>query len=67
MNLAARPWIVAITLGLLALSPLTAQTGMNPEEVKEYKDSKAKGEKGDVDAQMKLGFLYATSRNHSRH
>ena len=56
MNVAARPWIVAVILGLLALSP--AHAGMTPEEVKAYEDYKAKAEKGDPVAQNNLGLCY---------
>ena len=44
MNLAARPWIVALILGLLAMSP--AHAGMAPWEVKWFKDAKAWAEHG---------------------
>jgi len=56
MNLAARPWIVAVILGLLAMSP--AHAGMTPEEVKAFEGYKAKAEKGDPVAQNNLGNCY---------
>ena len=48
MNLAARPWIVAVILGLLTLSP--AHAGMTPEEVKAFEGYKVQAEKGDLEA-----------------
>ncbi len=56
MNLAARPWLIAVILGLLALSP--AHAGMTPEEVKAFEGYKALAEKGDRDAQYNLGNSY---------
>jgi hypothetical protein len=57
MNLTASPWIVAVILGLVALSP--ARAGITPEEVKEFEANKIKAEKGDAVAQFNLGGFYA--------
>jgi TPR repeat protein len=56
MDHAARPWIIAVILGLLALSP--AQAGMTPEEVKALEGYKEKALKGDPVAQTILGACY---------
>ena len=53
---AARPWLIAVLLGLLALSP--AHAGMTPEEVKAFEGYKAQAEKGDRVAQHNLGYQY---------
>ena len=56
MNLAARPWIVAVILGLLALS--LAHAGMAPEEMKAFEGYKVLAEKGVREAQYNLGLCY---------
>ena len=53
---AARPWLITVLLGLLALSP--AHAGMTPEEVKAFEGYKAQAEKGDRVAQTSLGYCY---------
>jgi TPR repeat protein len=58
MNLAVRPWIIALILGLLALSPTPAHAGMTDAEVKAFEGFKAKALKGDSDAQSILGGCY---------
>ena len=58
MKFAARPWIVALILGLLGLSPGTAHAGMTPEEVKAFEGYNALAEKGDRVAQNNLGVCY---------
>jgi TPR repeat protein len=57
MNLTARPWIVAILLGLLAL-PYAAHAGMTPKEVKSFEGYKERAEKGDRVAQLWVGYCY---------
>ncbi len=57
MNLIARPWLIAVLLSLLALSP--AHAGMAPWEVKWFKDAKAWAEKGEAAGQDSLGVCYA--------
>ena len=49
MNLIARPWLIAVLLSLLALSP--AHAGMTPQEVEWFKDAKAWAEKGEAEGQ----------------
>ena len=56
----ARPWLIAVLLGLLTLSP--AHAGMTPEEVKAFEGAKAKAEKGDAQAQFWLGVSYAEGK-----
>ena len=56
MNLIARPWLIAVLLGLLALSP--AHAGMTPQEVEVFKDAKAWAEKGEAEGQLNLGICY---------
>ena len=56
MSLATPPWIVAVILGLLALSP--AHAGMTPEEVKALEGYKAQAKKGDPVGEYNLGFCY---------
>jgi TPR repeat protein len=58
MNLAVRPWKVALILGLLALTPMTLQAGMTAEEVKAFEGYRDLAEKGDREAQFKLGVCY---------
>ena len=55
-----RPWLIAVLLGLLTLSP--AHAGMTPEEVKAFEGAKAKAEKGDAQAQFWLGVSYADGK-----
>jgi hypothetical protein len=43
----------------LTFSPVGADAGMTPEEVKKFEDYKAKAEKGDASAQHMAGFCYA--------
>jgi TPR repeat protein len=57
MNLTARPWLIAVLLSLLAMSP--AHAGMAPWEVKWFKDAKAWAEKGEAAGQDSLGVCYA--------
>ena len=59
MNLAARPWIAAVILSLLALSPEAAHAGMTDAEVKEFESYKAQAQKGDCVSQFNLGACYA--------
>jgi TPR repeat protein len=58
MNLAVRPWKVTLILGLLALTPMTLQAGMTVEEVKSFEGYRVLAEKGDREAQFKLGVCY---------
>jgi TPR repeat protein len=58
MNLAARPWIVALLAILIALSTATVHAGMTPEEVKAFEGFKALAERGDRTAQTNLGNCY---------
>ena len=55
-----RPWLIAVLLGLLTLSP--AHAGMTPEEVKAFEGAKAKAENGDAQAQFWLGVSYADGK-----
>ncbi len=57
MNLAGRPWLIAILFGLLTLSP--AQAGMTPEEVKRYEENMAKAHKGNATAQTGVAICYS--------
>ena len=59
MNQAARPWLIAVLLGLLTLSP--AHAGMTPEEVKAFEGYKAAAQ-GDAKAQTHLGYCYRDGR-----
>jgi TPR repeat protein len=52
-------WLVVATVGLLALLPMQALAGMTPEEVKMYTETKAKAEKGDLEAHFNLAACYA--------
>ena len=56
MPLIARPWLIAVLFGLLALSP--AHAGMTPQEVIWFKDAKAWAEKGEAEGQSNLGICY---------
>ncbi len=58
MNHASHPWIIAVILGLMALSPATAHAGMTPEEVKAFEGFKALAERGDAHAQLSLGLCF---------
>jgi TPR repeat protein len=53
---AARPWLIAVLFGLMALSP--AQAGMTPGEVKTFLTYKAMAEKGSDVGQVCLGTCY---------
>ena len=61
MPFPAGPWIVAVILGFLALSPATAHAGMTPEEVKAFEGYKAAAQ-GDAKAQTYLGYCYRDGR-----
>ena len=52
-------WLIVATVGLLALLPMQALAGMTPEEVKMFTETKAKAEKGDLEAQHQLGFCFS--------
>ena len=52
-------WLVVATVGLLALLPMQALAGMTPEEVKMFTETKAKAEKGDLEAHFNLAACYA--------
>jgi len=45
MTLTDRPWLIAVLLGMLALSPV--QAGMTPEEVKSFDFYRARADKGE--------------------
>ena len=62
MNHAAHTWIVAVILGLLAMSTATAHAGTTPEEVKAFEGYKALAEKGDRVAQYNLGNSYLNGK-----
>ena len=47
---------------MLTFSPVGADAGMTPEEVKKFNDYKAKAEKGDSDAQRIVGSFYNAGR-----
>jgi len=52
-------WLIVTTVGLLALLPMQALAGMSPEEVKAFTETKAKAEKGDLEAHFNLAACYA--------
>jgi len=52
-------WLIVATVGLLALLPMQALAGMSPEEVKMFTETKAKAEKGDLEAHFNLAACYA--------
>jgi TPR repeat protein len=52
-------WLIVATVGLLALLPMQALAGMSPEEVKLFRETKAKADQGDLVAQNSLGLCYA--------
>ena len=52
-------WLIVATVGLLALLPMQAYAGMTPEEVKMFTETKAKAEKGDLEAHFNLAACYA--------
>ena len=54
----ARPWLIAVLFGLMALSPTRA--GMTDAEVKAFTQDKALAEKGDRVAQYNMGINYAS-------
>ena len=58
MNLAARHWLSAILLAVLALLPSSASAGMTPEEVKAFDRRKALAVIGDAESQYNLGICY---------
>ena len=51
-------WLIVATVGLLALLPIQALAGMSPEEVKMFTETKVTAEKGNAQAQSKLGECY---------
>ena len=53
-------WASIALLGVLTLSPLVVYAGTSPEEVKKFEEVKAKAEKGDAEAQLRLGGYYLT-------
>ena len=55
-------WLIVATVGLLALLPMSALAGMTPEEVKLFRETKAKADQGDVQAQNSLGLCYYFGR-----
>jgi TPR repeat protein len=55
-------WLVVATVGLLALLPMKALAGMTPEEVKLFRETKAKADQGDLVAQNSLGLCYYFGR-----
>jgi hypothetical protein len=56
MNLTARPWLIAVLLSLLALSP--AHAGMTPREMEMFKKAKEWAEKGEAQGQDSLAICY---------
>jgi len=58
MNATLRLWIAAVILGLLTLAPTTLRAGMTVEEVKSFEGYRVLAEKGDREAQFKLGVCY---------
>ena len=56
MPLTARPWLIAILFGLLAVSP--AHAGMTPKEMIWFKDFSVMAEKGEAEGQSGLGICY---------
>ena len=52
-------WLIVATVGLLALLPMQALAGMTPKEVKMFTETKAKAEKGDLEAHYNLAACYA--------
>jgi len=56
MNLIARPWLIAVLFGLLAVSP--AHAGMTPKEMIWFKDFSVTAEKGEAEGQFGLGICY---------
>ena len=55
-------WLIVATVGLLALLPMQALAGMSPEEVKMFRETKAKADQGDLVAQNSLGLCYYFGR-----
>jgi len=55
-------WLVVATVGLLALLPMQAVAGMTPEEVKLFRETKAKADQGNLVAQNSLGLCYYFGR-----
>ena len=55
-------WLIVATVGLLALLPMQAYAGMSPAEVKLFRETKAKADQGDVQAQNYLGLCYYFGR-----
>jgi hypothetical protein len=55
-------WLIVATVGLLALLPMKALAGMTPEEVKMFEGYRTLAEKGDREAQHKLGFCFSQGR-----
>ena len=51
-------WLIVATVGLLALLPMQAYAGMTPEEVKVFEAIKVNADKGNAQAQSKLGECY---------
>ena len=66
MNLDARSWLIALLLGLMAMSPVSAQVSLTPGRDKEIEDLVIKGNKGDASAQFYLGIHYSASKNYSQ-
>jgi TPR repeat protein len=58
MNFAARPWLVAVILGLLAGCSDTPEQRL----IKEFEDYKTKAEKGDVHAQKEIAEKFRTGK-----
>ena len=55
-------WLIVATVGLLALLPMKALAGMTQAEVKLFRETKAKADQGDVQAQNYLGLCYYFGR-----
>ena len=55
-------WLIVATVGLLALLPMQAVAGMTQAEVKLFRETKAKADQGDVQAQNYLGLCYYFGR-----
>jgi hypothetical protein len=66
MNFSVRPLLGVLILTTLLMSPAQTLSGTTPEEVKEFQEAKTKAEKGDAEAQNKVGHCYRTGMGVAR-
>jgi TPR repeat protein len=66
MNFSIRPLLGVLIITTLLMSPAQTLSGTTPEEIKEFQEAKTKAEKGDAEAQNKVGHCYRTGMGVAR-